>query len=393
MVDSGSYKSCWRLDAAVTYLNHGAYGACPTEVLAKQRELQDQLERQPVRFMQRERLQLLQEARAKMAEFVGADPQDAVFVNNATAGVNAVLRSLSFQAGDELLTTNHTYPACRYVLDHVSQLTGARIVVAQVPFPLIREDEVVDAIAAQITPRTKLALIDHVTSPTGLVLPIARIAARLKTSEVPLLVDGAHAPGMVAVDLNQLSEAGVGYYAANVHKWVCTPKGVAMLWVRRDLQEQIVPGVISHGYGLNSGRYQALFDWTGTEDPSGWLSFPFAVQYMGWLGGGWSALRRRNRELALLAREVLCEALDVAAPAPASMIGSLAAVPLPDGEVAPNSIDPLQSELLDRHGYEVLVCPWPNSPRRVLRVSAQLYNTADDYRRLANQLRQHLALG
>ncbi|MEN9581728.1 MAG: hypothetical protein RJA70_4737 [Pseudomonadota bacterium] len=371
----------WPLDPAVTYLNHGSFGACPRAVIAEQRLIADALEREPVRFMFDERASRLAEARCAMSDFVGADPRDVVFVNNATAGVNAVLRSLQFSAGDELLTTNHAYPACRYVLDFVAQRSGAAVVVADVPFPISDEQQVTDAVMAAVTPRTKIALIDHVTSATGLVFPIVQLAASLKARGVPLLVDGAHAPGMVELDLDSL---GASYYAGNFHKWGCAPKGTAMLWVRRDLQAAIYPPVISHGYAAPSEqRFQAMFDWTGTEDPSAWLTLPFALKFMAELGGSWEQVRAKNRQLALAARRCLCEAWGVEIPAPESMIGSLAAIALPSGHVHTLALDPLQFELREQHGFQVVVSPWPRPPARVLRVSAQLYNSLGEYQRLA----------
>ncbi len=374
------FRRFWNLDPTIGYLNHGSFGACPIAVIERQRQLQDQLEREPVRFMFHERPALLAKTREQVAEFVGAKPTDLVFVNNATSGVNAVLRSLEFGPDDELLTTNHTYAACRYVLEHVASRSGAKLVVADIPFPIASESQVVDSLLEAVTERTKLALVDHISSPTGLVFPIAEITARLAVKGVPVLVDGAHAPGMVPLDLERL---GAAYYAANFHKWVCAPKGAGMLWVREDLQAPILPGVISHGYAHPGARFQPLFDWTGTEDPSAWLSVGAALDHLAEIGGGWPALQRRNRELALYARDRLCAALQIPKPAPDSMLGALAAVPLPDGRLHSDVLDPLQFELFNDHQLEVVVHPWPQAPKRVLRVSAQLYNHAQEYDSLA----------
>ncbi|MCA9710728.1 MAG: aminotransferase class V-fold PLP-dependent enzyme, partial [Myxococcales bacterium] len=325
----------WQLDPSVTFLNHGSFGACPRAVLERQGELRARLEAEPVRFMVHELPGLLDDARAEVAAFLGARPEDLGFVRNATSGVNAVLRSLRFEPGDELLVTNHGYNACANVADFVTERAGARVVVAQVPFPLGSEDEVVQAVLGAVTPRTRLALLDHVTSPTGLVLPLARLVAALDERGVDTLVDGAHAPGMLDLDLRAL---GAAWYTANFHKHTCAPKGAAMLWAREDKQAGLHPATISHGYNSPRARKRWLeeLDWQGTDDPTPWLCVPEAIALVGGLvEGGWPEIRARNRALALEGREILCEALEVPAPAPASMIGTLAAVPLWDGDDAP----------------------------------------------------------
>ena len=192
-----SWAPLWPLDPAVIFLNHGSFGACPTEVLRHQAALRAEMEAEPVRFLSRELDERLDIAREALAVFVGADADDLAFVVNATSGVNAVLRSLVFSSGDELLTTDHAYNACKNTLAFVAERAGARLVVATVPFPVASPVAVVDAVMAQVTPRTKVALIDHVTSPTGLVLPLERLIAELTARGVDVLVDGAHAPGMV----------------------------------------------------------------------------------------------------------------------------------------------------------------------------------------------------
>lgn len=378
------------LDPEVTFLNHGSFGACPREVLEVQRRFQDQLEREPVRFFQHELPALLAEARAALAAVLGARADDLAFVANATAGVNTVLRSLSFGPGDELLRTDHGYNACNNALQFVADRAGARVNVARLPFPVASEQEVVDAVLAAVTPRTRLALIDHVTSPTGLVLPIERIAGELADRGVPALVDAAHAPGMVELDLSATRAA---YVTGNCHKWLCTPKGAAFLWVRRELQGEVRPLVISHGAnaGLQGpGRFRAEFDWTGTWDPSAQLAIPAAIRFLERaLPGGLPAVRLRNHALALEARAILCDALGVPPPAPPAMIGALAAVVIP-GEYPPlaqGQIDPLQRRLYEEHRIEVPIVPFPPG-RRLVRVSAQLYNERGDYEKLARAIVQ-----
>lgn len=390
-----SWPQHWDLDPGVVFLNHGSFGACPRAVLEEQARLRALLERQPVRFLSREYEERLDAARAELAAFVGADPADLVFVPNATTGVNAVLRSLRLAAGDELLVTDHEYNATRNAVEFAAAAAGAKVVTAAVPFPLASADDAIDAVMARVSPRTRLAVVDHITSPTGLVLPVARLAAELSGRGVELLVDGAHGPGMTPLDLGTL---GAAYYTGNCHKWLCTPKGAALLHVRRDLQPGIRPPVISHGANsprTDRSRFLLEFDWCGTHDPTPWLCVPAALRFLGeLLPGGWPELMARNRALALAARRVLCAAIDIPPPCPDEMIGALAAVPLPPGPLPaapPGRQDALSARLEDAHGIVVAVFPFPAPPRRVLRVAAQAYNRLEQYQLLAEVLRAELA--
>ena len=388
-------RRLWGLDPAVTFLNHGSFGACPKPVLRRQAALRRRMERQPVDFLYRRYEERLDAARTAAAAFVGADPADFVFVPNTTAGVNAVLRSLRFQSGDELLTTDHEYNACRNVLDLVAERDGARVVTAPVPFPVSGEEDLLAAILVRVTERTRLALVDHVTSPTAMIFPVERLARELAARGVKLLVDGAHAPGMVPLDVDAL---GCAYYTGNFHKWVCAPKGAAFLWVRRDRQAAVRPAVTSHGANsprTDRSRFLLEFDWTGTFDPTAWLCVPVAIKCLGsLLPGGWPALMARNRRLAAAGRRLLCEALGIPAPCPEELLGSMATLPLPDGDPSdlkpPLFMDPVQDALWYRHRIELPVMAWPAPPRRLCRISAQAYNTLDDYARLAAALKEIL---
>ncbi len=391
-------RGFWSLDPKVTFLNHGSFGSCPRPVLKFQHALQNRLERQPVRFLIDEFEPLWDEARRTLAQFVGADTNDLVFIPNATTGVNTVLRSLKFKRGDELLTTDHAYNASRCALDFVAARAGARVVMVKIPFPLASAQQVVESILERVTRRTRLALLDHVTSSTGLVLPLKKIIRELSAHGIETLVDGAHAPGMIPLNLKKL---GAAYYAGNCHKWICSPKGAALLYVRRDRQAQIRPLVISHGANSSRrdpSRFLLEFSWTGTGDFSAWLSVPESLRVIGaQLPGGWPVVMQRNRALALAARRLLCDILQTPPPCPDEMIGSLAAVPLPDMASADisrisNGLDPLRDRLLREHDIEVPVFPWPAPPKRLLRISAQLYNSLPQYEKLAAVLRNILSL-
>jgi isopenicillin-N epimerase len=384
----------WPLDRDVTFLNHGSFGACPAEVLRHQAVLRAEMEAEPVRFLSRELDDRLDAARAALAAFVGADAEDLAFVTNATSGVNAVLRSLALSPGDELLTTDHAYNACRNALEYVASRAGAKVVVAPIPFPVASPETVIDAVVARVTSRTRLALVDHVTSPTALVLPLARLTRELSARGIDVLVDGAHAPGMVPLELSSL---GATYYSGNCHKWLCAPKGSAFLWVRRDRHAGVHPLTISHGASAwrpGRERFRLEFDWTGTSDPTAWLTVPTAIQYVGGLlPGGWPEVMARNHALAIEARQLLCSTLGTPPPCPETMIGSLASVVLPDGattDVYWRNPDPLHGRLFDNSRIEVPVMSWPAAPRRLLRISAQLYNDRRQYARLAEALEKEL---
>ncbi len=383
----------WTLDPDVTFLNHGSFGSCPLVVQEFQRELRERMERQPVKFFVRDLEELLDWSRIRLAKFVGGQAENLVFVPNATAGVNAVLRSLSFDPGDELLVTDHEYNACRNVLDYVAERTGARVVVAKIPFPLANAEEIIEAVMGAVTWRTRLALLDHVTSQTGLVLPIEFLVRELNARGVDTLVDGAHAPGMVPLDLHALNAA---YYTGNCHKWLCAPKGAAFLHVRADRQQKVRPPIISHGANsprTDRARFQIEFAWMGTSDPTAALAVPKAIEFVRSLRpGGWDEVMQHNRQLALAARRVLCEALSLTPPCPDELIGALASIPIPDARSSkpsnsPLYLDPLQDRLLEEFKIEVPIIPWPAPPKRLLRISAQLYNSLPQYEKLAQALK------
>jgi isopenicillin-N epimerase len=368
----------WGLDPSIVFLNHGSFGACPRVVLEHQQALRAQMEAEPVRFMLRELPVLLDEARRFVSTFLGVKPADLVFVANATSGVNAVLRSLSFMPGDEILITDHSYPACRNAATYVAERSGARVVMTTVPFPCSGPGEVIEAVLSGVTANTRLALLDHVTSPTALIFPMAALCQELARKNVPVLCDGAHAPGMLELDIDAI---GARYYAGNFHKWVCAPKGAGFLWVHPDHQAGLFAPNISIGYSdkvAGQSPFHAAFDWTGTADPTAFLSVPRAISFLETLlDGGLATLRAHNHGLACTAQEILCEALATPVPCPPEMLGSMASVFLPgDTTVA------LQDRLFFEDGIEVPVKPWSKN-QLLMRVSLQAYNRMEDIHRLA----------
>jgi isopenicillin-N epimerase len=387
------FRGQWQLDPEVDFLNHGAFGACPRVVLEEQNRWRARLELEPVRFMLHELEPALDAARTAVAAFVGADPEALAFVTNATTGVNTVLASLALGPGDEVLVTDHGYGACTNAARYWAERAGASVVTARLPMPVTDPEDVVRAVLAAVTPKTRLALIDHVTSPTGMVLPVERLVPELRALGVLSLIDGAHGPGMLPLELSKLD---ADYYTANLHKWCCTPKGSAILVVRSEHRATLRPLVISHGAAQlrrDRSRFRLEFDYCGTIDPSAMLAAPRAIEFLsGLLPGGFPALMAHNRALVLGARARLLDVLGGPPLCPESMIGTLAAVRLPDApqpEAFASSpfAEPLYSELVAR-GFQVLVLHFPARPARVLRVTAQIYNEPEQYERLATALRE-----
>jgi isopenicillin-N epimerase len=380
----------WSLDPTITYLNHGSFGACPRRVLEAQRLLRDRIEREPVDFYARDWWDLVRDARETVAAFIDAEPEGLVFVRNATEGINTVLRSLTFEPGDELLVTDHAYRACRFALDWVAARAGARVVTVAVPLAGISSESVTEAVMAAVTSRTRFALMDHVSSETGLIMPIERIVRGLQERGVPTLVDGAHAPGMVPMELSGFRPA---WYVANCHKWMCGPKSAGVLYIDEAYRDAVVPLSISHGRAMKlpegMSRLHAEFDWPGTIDPTPWLCVPEAIEFMGeQLSGGWEAVRNRNRSIARYGRDRLCAALGIAQPAPDLMLGAMSSIPLPLGP--DQGFEALHTRLRTEFQIEVPIVASPTCPQPLLRISAQLYNRHADYDRLVQALEQCL---
>ncbi|MBT5926542.1 MAG: aminotransferase class V-fold PLP-dependent enzyme [Verrucomicrobia bacterium] len=383
----------WPLESGTAFLNHGSFGSCPLPVLAYQKELRDRLERQPVQFFVRDLESMWDEALSRLAEFLNTDFEQLAFVSSATHGVNAVLRSLKFGTGDELLVTDHEYNACHNALNFVAEKSGAKVNVAKLKIPVYQPTDWVSTILEKVTPRTKLLLIDHVTSPTAVVMPLEEIISEMKSRGILVLVDGAHAPGMIPLNLDQL---GADFYTGNCHKWLCSPKGAGFLFVRKDLQNRIRPLAISHGANstrTDRSRFHLEFGWTGTSDPTACLSVPVVIDWMEQqMPGGWESIMKRNNHLAILAQSYLNKQLAWKPVAPSTMIGSMAALEMPDSTevtrpTSPLYSDPFQDRLWERYQVEVPIVPWPAPPKRLIRISAQLYNQPEDYVQLLHAIK------
>jgi isopenicillin-N epimerase len=402
----------WLLDRDVAFLNHGSYGVCPRAVIDAQSEWRERVEREPVRFMNVLLEPALDAARAELATFLHADPDDLAFLPNATSGVSTIVRSLApdIRSGDEILTTDHEYNATLNALRWLCASTGARLVICAVPFPIRSAEAAGDAILERVTERTRLALVSHVTSATAVALPVERVVSQLASRDIDTIVDAAHAPGMVPVDLDR---TGAAYTVGNGHKWLCGPKGSGFLHVRRDRQDRISPLVISHGANSprrDRSRFRLGFDWLGTTDPTPYLALPDAIRSMaGMHPDGWPGVMAANHAMCLEGRDIVAAVLGLDAPAPDGMLGSMAAIPVPwdlppvpgrtgddDGAGDPEETvadDPLHDLLAEQHRVQVPVYAWPptrdlrRTRLRLLRLSAQRYNVRADYERLAAALR------
>lgn len=385
----------WALHPGAVFLNHGSFGACPRPVLARQDSLRMRLEANPVRFFLRDVAPRWEQARARVAREVGARAEDVVLVPNATFGVTSVLRSLELEPGDQLLTTDHAYNAVRAALDEVARRARAAVVVAPLPFPCTGPEAIVQRVMDRVTSRTRLAVLDHVTSPSALVLPVERLVPELQGRGVDVLVDGAHAPGMLELDLDRL---GAAYYTGNGHKWWCAPKGVGFLHAREDRQQGLLPAVLSHGVNTEDERpaFHRVFDWLGTMDPTPALCLPTALDAVGGLTpGGLPAVRVRGQALARAAARHLAERLAVTRAGPEEMLGSMVTLALPpdpagaarwDRSTRPVMVPQLQTDLFEEYGVEVVIGYWPRECERYLRISAAPYNSLGDYDTLADAL-------
>ena len=374
----------WALDLDILYLNHGTVGATPRRVLARQQAIRDEMEKQPASFLLRECSGLVGASRtaptlvrlaaAEVADFCGCDGEDLVFVDNATAGVNAVLQSLELCEGDEILVTDHTYGAVTKAAAFFAGRAGARVVTATVPYPRFDRDQVLRSVSQTLSSRTRLAILDHVSSESALVMPLAELAGICHARGVPVLGDGAHAPGAIALDLRSL---GVDWYTANLHKWAWAPRSCGILWAARERQPSLHPVVIS--WGLGQG-YTHEFDWVGTRDPSPLLAAPEGIAFMRDLGV--EAVQRWNHDLAWQGAQLLCHAWGTGHGIDERCTGTMATVPLPQ-QLGSSRADAarLRDALLDEEAIEVQVHAWGG--QLWVRVSAQIYNEISDFERLA----------
>ena len=374
----------WAIDPKYVFLNHGSFGAVPRAVRQSWIAAQDRVEARPIELLGRRIRELLAPSRSRVGEFLGMRPGGFGFVTNATEGVNSVLRSIDFRAGDELLTTSHVYRAVAKAMQFRARQCGASYVEVPLPLPIAGPAQVLEAVTGGFTARTRLVVIDHVTSATGLVFPIADIVSACRQRGIEVLVDAAHVPGMLPVDVEAL---GATYWTGNLHKWCCAPKGTAVLWVSEGRARDIKPANVSHY--LDEGL-DVEFDWQGTRDMAAWMVAGDAIGFMSALG--WDAVRRHNDQMARWVQRMLCDRWEVEpiSPADGRMLGSMCTVPLPTEIRArfETALD-FQEALYAQHRIEVPIIDFDG--RWHARPSAQVYNRAAQYDLLAQAVIEYAA--
>jgi isopenicillin-N epimerase len=367
-----SLRRRFLLERGTDFLNHGSFGTAPRAVLAAADRWRLRMEANPDRFLREVLPGALRRAATQLSVFLKAKQKDLVFVENATSGINAVLRSLEFRPSDEILATTHTYNAVRQTLRHVCGRAGARLVEARIDLPVRDVEGLALPIERRINRRTRLVVLDHIASPTGLIFPVRRIAAIARRHGARILVDGAHAPGQLALDLPSL---GVDWYTGNCHKWLFAPKGCGFLWARRSAQPGLHALQISHGYGKG---FAAEFDWPGTRDFSAWLSVPDALDFFVRMKP--ARTRAYNHRLVIEAARRISTAWGSPLDGPPELHGSMMAIRLPE-RLQRRNPNHLMAEWLDRH--RVVAAAILIGGALWTRISAQAYNVPADYERLA----------
>ncbi len=378
-------RELWSLDRSVAHLNHGSFGAVPIPVQEEQERLRRKVESNPMENLSRTLAGQLDEARAAAAKFLGAEVQGFVFVPNATTAVNTVLASVPNLSGGEVLVTDQTYGAVKFAAEKACRARRAKLVIVPVPLPTSGPGELQNAVLSGVSKQTRLAILDHIASPTGLVFPISDLVARLHEYDTMVLVDGAHAPGMVDLHLDSLD---ADFWTGNFHKWCCAPRGSAGLWVREDRRKTISP--LTTSWYVNDG-YPSSFRWLGTDDYTPFLATPAALKFMERLG--WERIRVHNRRLARLGRAMMESALGtipVVDPKYDTLFEAMTLVHLPDGAVTTDDeARSLQARISEQLSIEALPLAWNN--HGYLRLSAQVYNSLSDFERLSKGL--HRVLG
>ncbi len=381
------------IKAGLTMLNNGSYGLTPAVVRDAQIELQRRLEEDPVRFFKADLEDYCDDTRRAIAAFTRVDFQSIALVPNGTFAVATVLNNLKLNPGDEILVTDHEYMATFNELGKVCRATGAKVTIAKIPFPAVTPEQVVESVVGKMTDRTRVVLVSHITSASALVMPVREIVEAAKQRGIETFLDGAHTPGQIALDISSLDPT---WYAASCHKWLACPKGTGFIYTSPNRKGGFKPMVLScrvHETRPERDAFLCDFDYTGTNDYTGNLVIPVAIEHMGaQLPGGWDALRRRNHDLVIAGANAVCDALGIEQQVPESMIASMVSIPIP-GQCEPSTLlgEGLWDRLYLNHGLQAPVWDLPGVCDRMIRVSAQLYNSPADYARLGQALTAELS--
>lgn len=358
------------------HLNHGSYGAVPRTVQAEQDRWRAHIEEDPTTFFGEELPGLLRKSAGSVAKCFGGRAEDWVFCENATSAINGILESFPLKAGDEILTTSHVYGAVEKAMRLTAERRGAKLVVVDLPAAVESDDQVVEAVTKAFTANTRLLVIDHITSAMATIFPVERITRAAKQAGIAVLVDGAHMPGHLPLDVPTL---GVDWYTGNAHKWLFAPRGCGVLWTAPERQPQTFPPVLSHG---TFDGYTKAFDWIGTRDVTPWLCFDIAARMHEGLGG--ATLMHRNRALAAEGAALIAEELECELPVPVLMRGAMCAIPLSTAPGKPDVAKEMRNSLTMEH---CVVAPIQEFGSQIwVRISAQIYNELGDYRRCSQAL-------
>ncbi len=383
-INSSSLKDDFLIDPSVIFLNHGSFGACPRPVFETYQAWQRQLEVQPVEFLGRRAIDLLTEARSELAQYLNVDTDDVVYFANPTTAINMVARSLNLKTGDEILATDHEYGAMDRTWRYVCERSGAKYIQQPISLPVTDKDDFLAAFWEGVTPQTKIIFISHITSPTALTFPVAEICQRARKAGLISIVDGAHAPGHIPLDLMAID---ADIYTGACHKWLCAPKGAAFLYARKDFQSILDPLVVSWGYQSEKpgpSQFIDYHEWQGTNDLAAFLSVPSAIQYQ--RDNSWALVRGRCHDLANRARSEInrLTGLDAISPESTDWYCQMVTARLPtevDHEL-------IKKRLYNDYRIEVLTHLWQDRP--FIRVSFQAYNEASDLDKLIEALKEIL---
>jgi isopenicillin-N epimerase len=379
-------KDLFLLDPDVIFLNHGSFGATPRTVWDTYQNWQIRLETQPVKFIAREMMPELKHARKILASTLNADADDLVFVPNATFGVNIIARSLKLAPGDQILASDHEYGACENVWRFLEERDGVILVRQPIPLPLSSPDEIIEQFWQGVTPETRVIFISHITSPTAVHLPVAQICKKARQAGIITIIDGAHAPGQIPLDLEAIAP---DFYIGNCHKWMLSPKGAGFLYSKHELQSLVEPLVVSWGWGekasyATGSSYIDRLEWWGTKDPSSYLSVPAAIQFQA--EHNWPEVQLRCQEILSNGIQGILDLtgfrslyLDAAEP-----FIQMAIVRLP---IVRDLVE-FQAQFYQLYHIEVPCIEW--NQEHLLRISVQGYNTPEELNKLVDALAELL---
>ena len=383
---TGDSRSLFLFEPGLIYLNHGGFGATPKEVFDAKQRILTEIEKNPSALFQQDIRSRWHAIAEKIARRFSLETNSLAIIDNVTDGINAVLRSLSIQAGDEILLTSMTYGAILMAARYIAKKHGATITLAALGFPDPDPQQFVEAVMQALTPRTKIAIFDHITSPTALLTPLSEMISACRSRGVPVLVDGAHAPGQTALAIPALNP---DWYVANLHKWYFVPRGCGFLWAAPSRRSGLMPNVLSWDI---VAPFPSSFAWTGTRDPSSWLAVPDAFDFMDRFGE--SAVRQHNHQLILEAVALLADMWKFRVSTPATMTAAMTLVPVPDGLPYPaieEGRTRFEVDLQSQHNIAVNPS-FAHNGKIWLRITAQIYNSLEDYEKLGKavlSLRTH----